>query len=297
MHKRLQKRKRGVSSGLEAHEDAQPSASVSNTTGTLRTRYTNKQRCLILCSRGAVAQFRHLMGDIRRLIPHHKKEVKLDTKRDLGAINEIAEMKSCNTCLFFEFRKRQDLYLWMAATPCGPSVKFLIHNVHTMEELRLTGNCLMGSRPILSFDAAFDQLPQLKLLKILFSQVFGTPAGHPKSKPFIDHVISFSFADGKIWFRNFQIVDKTLDEKALVEIGPRFVMNPIRIFDGSFTGSSIYANPRYESPSKIRSTEKKKYSGKYSARLQAKAEHEERTKKRRRVDADTAALRAVWSTD
>ena len=132
------------------------------------TKYVNKQRCLVLCSRGAVAAYRHLMGDIRALLPHHKKDVKLDTKRDLTAINEIAEMKSCNTALFFEFRKRKDLYLWASATPFGPSVKFLVQNVHTMEELRLTGNCLKGSRPILSFDAAFDKEPHLRVLKELF---------------------------------------------------------------------------------------------------------------------------------
>ena len=207
------------------------------------TKYVNKQRCLILCSRGAVAAYRHLMGDIRALLPHHKKDVKLDTKRDLTAINEIAEMKSCNTALFFEFRKRKDLYLWASATPFGPSVKFLVQNVHTMEELRLTGNCLKGSRPILSFDAAFDKEPHLRVLKELFISIFGTPLGHPKSKPFVDHVLNFSILDGRIWFRNYQIVEGDLNEKRLakdvqkgvvtnklVEIGPRFVLQPIRIF-------------------------------------------------------------------
>ena len=105
------------------------------------------------------------------------------------------------------------LYLWMSNTPNGPSVKFLVHNVHTMDELKLTGNSLMGSRPILSFDAIFEQRPQLKLLKEMLTQVFGTPEGHPKSKPFIDHVYNFSYIDGKIWFRNYQVVENTLDEK------------------------------------------------------------------------------------
>ena len=196
MHKRLQKRQRalkeddvdeGVSSDedesqLTARKERTPSSSSSSSSSSNlasnglpknRVKYTNKQRCLVLCSRGAVAQYRHLMGDIRRMLPHHKKEVKLDTKRDLSLINEICEMKSCNTCLFFEFRKRQDLYLWMSSTPNGPSVKFLVHNVHTMDELKLTGNSLMGSRPILSFDAIFEVRPQLRLLKEMLTQVFG----------------------------------------------------------------------------------------------------------------------------
>ena len=239
-----------------------------------------------------MAQYRHLMGDIRRMLPHHKKEVKLDTKRDLKLLNEIATMKSCNTCLFFEFRKRQDLYLWMSNTPNGPSVKFLVHNVHTMDELKLTGNCLMGSRPVLAFDRVFDERPQLRLLKEMLSQVFGTPEGHPKSKPFIDHVFNFSYVDGKIWFRNYQIVEKSLDERAvqkavkqgatdhnkLIEIGPRFVLNPIRIFSGSFGGQTLYANPRYESPNVGRARDKKEKGGRYAGRLQARAEMRQRGK-------------------
>ncbi|KAG8172581.1 hypothetical protein JTE90_010696, partial [Oedothorax gibbosus] len=48
--------------------------------------------------------------------------------------------------------------------------KVLIENVHTMEELKLTGNCLKASRPILSFDNSFDKEPHLMLLKELFIQ-------------------------------------------------------------------------------------------------------------------------------
>lgn len=52
----------------------------------------------------------------------------LDAKDFLSSINEIAEMKSCTTCLFFEVRKKRDLYLWMSRTPLGPSVKFYVLN-------------------------------------------------------------------------------------------------------------------------------------------------------------------------
>ena len=106
-----------------------------------------------------------------------------------------------------------------------------------MDELRLTGNCLKGSRPFLSFDGAFDAHPHLKVLKELFCQVFNVPRGHPKSQPFFDHVISLSVVDKKIWFRHYQIVDAAVDAKGikrilsageepvtLVEIGPRCVL-------------------------------------------------------------------------
>jgi len=82
----------------------------------------------------------------------------------------------------------------------GPSIKFHITNIHTMDELKMTGNCMKGSRPILSFDKAFDSVDHLKLVKHLFVDVFGTPRGHPKSKPFVDRVMSFHYADGKVRF-------------------------------------------------------------------------------------------------
>lgn len=78
--------------------------------------------------------------------------------------------------------------------------------VHTMDELHFTGNCLKGSRPILSFDPSFDQHPHSKVIKEVLIHIFGVPKAARKSKPFIDHVLSFTYTDGKIWFRNFQVV-------------------------------------------------------------------------------------------
>lgn len=40
----------------------------------------------------------------------------------------------------------------------------------------------------MNFDANFDTLPHLRLMKELFFQAFGTPRAHPKSKPFVDRV-------------------------------------------------------------------------------------------------------------
>lgn len=76
--------------------------------------------------------------------------------------------------------------------------------VHTMAELKLSGNHLKGSRPVLSFDAAFDEQPHLQLMKEMFTQAFATPRRHPKSKPFHDHVISFHILDNRLWLRNYQ---------------------------------------------------------------------------------------------
>lgn len=72
-------------------------------------------------------------------------------------MNEIAEVRGCHSVLFLECRKRgQDGYLWLGRTSVqnssggtgeegttqkplmtlgGPSVKFHITNIHTMDEV------------------------------------------------------------------------------------------------------------------------------------------------------------------
>jgi len=92
------------------------------------SRYVNKQRTLVLSSRGITHRDRHLLSDLRDLLPHSKKDVKFDAKDDLATINELCEMKNCNNCIFFEARKRKDLYMWVSKAPNGPSAKFQVQN-------------------------------------------------------------------------------------------------------------------------------------------------------------------------
>ena len=37
------------------------------------------------------------------------------------------------------------------------------------------------------------------------SKAFGVPPSARKAKPFVDHILTFSILDSKIWFRNFQV--------------------------------------------------------------------------------------------
>ena len=63
----------------------------------------------------------------------------------------------------------------LTPTPASSTMLEITHcfpwAVHTMAELKLTGNCLKGSRPLLSFDPTFDETPHHKLLKEMFTQV------------------------------------------------------------------------------------------------------------------------------
>ena len=38
-------------------------------------------------------RYRHLLLDLAQLLPHSKKDAKLDTKSDRGILNEVADMK------------------------------------------------------------------------------------------------------------------------------------------------------------------------------------------------------------
>ena len=152
-----------------------------------------------------------------------------------------------------------------------------------MEELHFTGNCLKGSRPILSFDAAFEKQPHLRVIKELFTHTFGVPQGARKSKPFIDHVMSFSVADGKIWVRSYQINEeeqsnlKPADDApapgkdadlSLVELGPRFVLQPICVLEGSFGGPVIYENREFVSPNQVRADLRRNKATRHNARAE-----------------------------
>jgi hypothetical protein len=44
---------------------------------------------------------------------------------------------------------------------------------------------------------------------------------------------------------------KEQTDPILVEVGPRFVMNPVRIFESSFGGPPLWANSDYVSPNKV----------------------------------------------
>ena len=108
----------------------------------------NRQRVLMLSSRGITHRYvmlsnffsffffgltkfrqRHLMNDLAALLPHSKKDAKLDTKSKLFHLNELADLYNCNNVLFFESRKHgQDLYMWLSKAPNGPSMKLHLQN-------------------------------------------------------------------------------------------------------------------------------------------------------------------------
>ena len=177
-----------------------------------------------------------------------------------------------------------------------------------MAELHFPGNCLKGSRPILSFDAGFERAPHWRLAKEVLTHVFAVPKGARKVKPFVDHVMGFSIADGRVWVRCYEIRETAAQAGAaaptgmiaeaesvpaaaaeeeedgvgaakrgkgerdisLVEIGPRFSLTPIVILEGSFGGPVIYENPDFVSPNKARTALRTQKAGRHAAREERK---------------------------
>lgn len=215
-------------------------------------RWTNKQRCFVLCSRGVVSLHRHLMDDIKKLLPQSKSDVKWNKKCSFLELVEAAEEANCNNIIYLEARRRRNLYMWLCKAPEGPSIKFEVFNIHTMGSTNFTGNHLLHSRPLLIFDPIFETHEYLKVMRELFLQVWGTPRYHPKSKPFHDHVLSFLWLDGKVWIRHYQIFSPKfttkIEHQNLREVGPRLVLEPIRMFDCPFGGKTLWKNPDYISP-------------------------------------------------
>ncbi|KAL2821777.1 Brix domain-containing protein [Aspergillus cavernicola] len=248
-----------------------------------------KTRVLMLTSRGVTSRHRHLLADLTSLLPHTHKESKLDSKKKAAGynllLNSLADLHSCNVIFFLEAKKNgQDLYLWLSRPPNGPTVKFHVNNLHTMAELNtgFAGNCLKGGRGIVVFDQSFDEQGPVMaqpgneyrgLIREMLRSVFCVPQRGVKGmKPFIDRVIGIYGVDGKIWIRIYEIREseagnkKDGDEKddkpvhkkqdgpelSLVEIGPRFVLTPIVILEGSFGGPVIYENKEYVSPNQVR---------------------------------------------
>ncbi|KAG5633860.1 hypothetical protein DXG03_006553, partial [Asterophora parasitica] len=77
-------------------------------------------------------------------------------------------------------------------------------------------------------------------------------------------------------------------QTTLVEIGPRFVLTPIRIFEGAFGGATVFSNPEFISPTAVRSALRREKGNKYSHRKDAEEETQRRKESRQRGEDDLA---------
>lgn len=66
------------------------------------------------------------MNDLLDLLPHSKKEAKVERKIAKDVVDELCFERSCNNCVYLESRKQKDLFMWIMKSPNGPSVKFSV---------------------------------------------------------------------------------------------------------------------------------------------------------------------------
>lgn len=245
---------------------------------------TNRQKCLVLGGRNMSSKARHLLLDLRGLMPHSREHSKLGggaqhhhIGRDLV---ELCSLHQCNSFMYLDPHRSDVSYLWVGQAPAGPSVKLQVTNIHTADEIRMAGNCLKFSRALLHFDRAFETLPHLRVVKALLHMGFNTPRYHPKSKPFIDRIMSFFWLDNHIWVRHYQIVYPSdsntsnalkKDSTSLLEIGPRFTLEPVLIMNGCCQGNVLWRSQVARAPTeqrrdrKVRRVEKMEHNEKVAA--------------------------------
>lgn len=140
------------------------------------------------------------------------------------------------------------------------------------------------------FDSSFNDLEakggkeNMTLIREMLRGIFCVPSkGVRGMKPFIDRVVGIYGLDGKIWIRVYELREgakeaATPEEQKLadgaeiasgiklIEVGPRFVLTPIVILEGSFGGPVIFENKMYVSPNMVRRETRLKKQGRYTQR-------------------------------
>jgi len=159
-----------------------------------------------------------------------------------------------------------------------------------------------------SFDEHMEGYEHKTLIREMLKGVFCVPSkGIRGMKPFVDRIIGVYGLDDKIWLRVYEIRETDKDkEKAadlpkgnstditLIEIGPRLVLTPIVVLEGSFGGPVIYENKQFVSGNQLRSEARLKKASKYAKKKDAV---DERAIKKKSLGLETGAKRKRSSLD
>lgn len=256
-----------------------------------QTRPPLSHKPILLHNRGMARQHAQVFDNIQDCIPHAKHENSMN-KKHYHELEEIAEDRRCDTVGMIETcHKRQnenEAYFWIAACPSGPSINFYIHDAQSIENLRLIGNVMKGSRPILQFDPKFDDGGIFELAKLSLQRLFSVPYQDPHSKPFVDRTMMFTIDDkGLIIIRHYQIHWSDVDsETDLAEVGPRITLEPNYVLAGVFKGHKIWKNEKFKSPYARRLEEKREEARREGELRDKKAIKEEKRMSLPEVDDD-----------
>lgn len=216
-------------------------------------RSSSSSSTLILGTRGVRAHHRHLMRDLLRLMPHGRSAGKISAEGGLQEAVQLSEEANCQSALLLDARDPRQLYLWAAGCPSGPSAMFRVLNVHTVAELKFGARRVAGVRSLLAFDRAFEASAERRVLKALLCRTLGVPrkavkrvrAREDGDAPLVErikHTLCFSWLDDRIWLRVYRIGRNKAGSMDVEEIGPRLVLQPIRIIASGFEGAVLHSN-------------------------------------------------------
>lgn len=218
-----------------------------------------RHKVLSIMNRGITGNHSELKNNIEALIIHHKREPKFDCSLPPTEIMQLARMRECDHILYWETKHHNDLTLWMASSPAGPTIKFEVENLKTCKSFQFEGDFRRYTRPVLSFSAEFDNnsFIELRILKQMLKRIFGAPHLHHKSAPFVDHVIQFGVTDMqqlRVSFRVYSITPNPNSSGSsdflLTEAGPRFTMTPYVIMSSVMCGDPLWHNAHYTTSTK-----------------------------------------------
>lgn len=179
---------------------------------------------LTLSTRSAPVKIRYLMKDIGKLV-EIEEEQKWDLGKDYKELRKLVEISECDSVLFFQSTKRAD-DLWMGLLD-GISVLFRIYNVFTIRDCNFPVNPFKDCGYVLMFSQEFEEMEHLKHVKMVVEHIF-------RSNEVKDKALCFFYLDGMIWVRTYKIGEK------LEEVGPRFVLEVLRVFERCFGGEILY---------------------------------------------------------
>jgi len=201
---------------------------------------------------------RHLIRDLQRLLPHGRTGSKVDTDEGLGGVVQACEDADCGAALLLDARDAKRLYLWAAGCPDGPSAMFRVRNLHTVAELNLEARRCLGVRNLLAFDSAFDASPERRVYKALLTRILAVPRGAARrtaatgglasvrdSIEHVRHTFMLAWVDDRIWLRVYRIGRGLSGKLDVEEIGPRLVLEPVRIIASGFGGAILHENAAF----------------------------------------------------
>ena len=80
----------------------------------------------------------------------------------------------------------------------------------------------------------------------------------------------------------------------MIEIGPRFVLNPVKLFAGSFGGATIWSNENFKSSAAIRAQSKRSTAGLHMKRV---VSHENTVSRKQQAQIERSDVDKVFDND